>query len=237
LDDGSHGVPAIGDYTTIVWILGKGIGDTIRVTDEVGQRVDLTIVALLHDSIFQGSVFVSERTMKQMYPTRSQYSYFLFKGGDAGAASKIEGSLASYGMRAKLVKDVVASNMKVELTYVSLLQSLLVVGVVIGTFGFAAKVSKEVVERRFEIGVMRAVGVDRNTLMALMFGENLFILLLGFGVALLSALVASLLFLHMMPPLLDSLALLGVLLLAIVLAMIAPLSKASRMSVADCIRN
>lgn len=234
---GSHGIPAIGDYTTVVWILGKGVWDTIHITDETGRGVDLTIVALLHDSIFQGRVFVSESTMKQLYPTQSQYGYFLFKGGDADTASRIEGSLASYGMRAKLVKDVVASNMKVELTYVSMLQALLIVGVIIGTFGFAAKVSKEVVERRYEIGVMRAVGVDRNSLMVLMFGENLFILLLGFGVALLSAFVASFLFLHMMPPLLDSLALLGVLSVAIALALLVPLSKASRVSAAECIRN
>jgi ABC-type lipoprotein release transport system permease subunit len=237
LHGSSHGTPAIGDYTTVVWILGKGVGDTVHITDETGHGVELTIVALLHDSIFQGSVFVSERTMKQLYPTQSQYSYFLFKGvGTADTASRIEGSLASYGMRAKLVKDVVASNMKVELTYVSMLQALLIVGVIIGTFGFAAKVSKEVVERRFEIGVMRAVGVDRNSLIALMFGENLFILLLGFGVALLSAFIASILFLHMMPPLIDSLALLGILLGAVAIAMIAPLSKASRMSAAECIR-
>jgi putative ABC transport system permease protein len=231
--DGSM-VPIIGDYTTIVWIFEKGLGGTIRVTDESGHAVELRIVAILHDSIFQGSVFLSEPAMKRLYPTQSQYNMFLFRAAGNGTegskrvetvAAGLEGSLASYGFRARPVDELAAGFIKVDMAYVSMLQAMLAAGILIGTLGFAAKAARETIERRFELGVMRAIGVPRGRLERLALGENMFIFLLGFGIALGAAAAASAIFLGGLPSLADTLVLFGLLFWVVALSTIWPVRR------------
>jgi putative ABC transport system permease protein len=243
-------VPCIADYTTVVWILEKGIGGTIRIQDEAGHPEDLRIVGILHDSIFQGSIFISESCIRALYPTQSQYDHFLVRvgegsGGNGGsgrdaqvkaAAELLESALADYGMSARPVKDIVLDFVKVDLAYVSILQAMLASGVILGTLGFGAKVARETLERRHELGVMRAVGFQKATLLGLMLGENLFIFLLGFGTAALAAVLSALLFLGMVPPPVETLELLLFLLAVIIAATLVPLRKAMGRSAADNLR-
>jgi ABC-type antimicrobial peptide transport system permease subunit len=242
--DGSV-VPVIGDYTTIVWIFEKGLGGTIRVTDEFGHAVVLKIVAILHDSIFQGSVFLSEPAMKRLYPTQSQYNMFIFKivdnatGGknevDAVAAS-LEASLSSYGFGATSVKEMAAGFILVDMAYVSMLQAMLASGIMIGTLGFAAKAARETTERRFELGVMRAIGFSRGRLERLVLGENIFIFLLGFCIALSAAVAASSIFLGSPPSVVDSLLLLGILLAVIAISTVYPVRRFNALPAAGWLR-
>jgi hypothetical protein len=241
--DGSP-VPIIGDYTTIVWIFEKGLGGTIAVQDESGHAVVLKIVAILHDSIFQGSVFLSEPAMKHLYPTQSQYNMFLFKAAGNGTEGKsveavaagLEGSLSSYGFRARPVKDLAASFIRVDMAYVSMLQAMLASGIMIGTLGFSAKVSRETLERRFELGVMRAIGFPRGRLERLVLTENIFIFLLGFCIALAAAAAASSIFLGDLPSLADSLLLFALLLSVITLSTIWPVRRFNAYPVAGWLR-
>jgi putative ABC transport system permease protein len=260
-DEGKGVVPAIGDYTTVVWIFGKGLGGTIPITDEHGNAVRLRIVAILHDSVFQGSVFISEGSMKRLYPTLSQYNMFLFRlhrgwtgegagtngasGAGAGApengsaanvAAALESSLSGYGFSARPVSDLVRDLIRVDLAYVSMLQAMLAAGLLIGTLGFAAKVARETIERRFELGVLRAVGFRRGQIARLLVQENVFIFLLGFGLALASALPASYLFLHDLPPPLDTLAVLVLLLGVITGSALAPARRFNDSSPASVLR-
>jgi ABC-type antimicrobial peptide transport system permease subunit len=238
-------VPVIGDYTTIVWIFEKGLGGTITVTDESGHAVVLKIVAILHDSIFQGSVFLSEPAMKRLYPTQSQYNLFLFKitanvtdkrsGVDAVAAG-LESSLSSYGFGARPVNELSEGFIKVDMAYVSMLQAMLASGIMIGTLGFSAKVARETTERRFEMGVMRAIGFQRGRLERLVLAENIFIFLLGFGIALAAAVGASSIFLGSLPSEVDSLLLLGILLAVIVLSTLYPMRRFNALPAAGWLR-
>jgi len=238
-------VPIIGDYTTIVWIFEKGLGGTITVQDESGHAVVLKIVAILHDSIFQGSVFISEPAMKRLYPTQSEYNIFLFRiaynatdkrSGVSAVAAGLESSLSSYGFRARPVNELSEGFIKVDMAYVSMLQAMLASGIMIGTLGFFAKVARETTERRFELGVMRAIGFPRGRLERLVLAENIFIFLLGFGIALAAAVMASMIFLGNLPSAVDSLLLLGILLAVIVISTLYPVRRFNALPVAGWLR-
>jgi len=242
-------IPVFADYTTAVWILQKGIGDRLRIADEEGKAVDLKLAGILHDSIFQGSVFISEGNLRALYPTQSQYDHFLLKvgsdvkgtGGDRDAqaravADSFGSALADYGMSARPVKEIVAELISVDLAYASMLQAMMVSGVLLGTLGFGAKVAREALERRHELGVMRAIGFKKRSLLGLLVGENLFIFALGFGAALLAASLSAILFLGVAPPLFETLVLLAFLVAVIAAATLAPLRRTLGSTAADNLR-
>jgi len=204
------------------------------VTDEFGHAVRLRIVAILHDSIFQGSVFLSEAAMKRLYPTQAVHNMFLFRlansdgvgGKDVGvAAAALESSLASFGFSARAVRDIAADFIKVDMAYATMLQAMLAAGIMIGTLGFAAKVARETMERRFELGVMRAIGFQRGRLERLVLGENMFIFCLGFAIALAAAAAASLIFLGNLPSAPDTVLLFGILMMVTAISTVWPVRR------------
>jgi len=117
-----------------------------------------------------------------------------------------------------------------------MLQAMLAAGIMIGTLGFAAKAARETIERRFELGVMRAIGFPRGRLERLVLGENLFIFIMGFGIALAAAAAASSIFLGNLPSLADTLLLLALLLSVIALSTIWPVRRFNAYPVAGWLK-
>ena len=76
LDDGS--IPAIVDQSTAMWALGKSIGDTLTYTDENGNSFQVTLAGLLSNSIFQGSVLISEEHFMDAFSLIRRLSNFTF---------------------------------------------------------------------------------------------------------------------------------------------------------------
>ena len=62
-------VPAIGDEATVRWALGKKVGDTIAYVDERGNTFQLRIVAIIPNSILQGSLVISESNFIERFPS------------------------------------------------------------------------------------------------------------------------------------------------------------------------
>ena len=80
------------------------------------------------------------------------------------------------------------------LIYLDLLtfQSLGGLGLLLGTFGLAAVQLRSVLERRGELALMRAAGLRRRTLAAMVMWENGLLLVGGLATGLVAALVAIL---------------------------------------------
>src|SRR5262249_2586259 len=57
-------VPAIGDEASIVWALGKQVGDTLTYLDERGRLFKVRLVGALANSILQGNLLISEDEFK-----------------------------------------------------------------------------------------------------------------------------------------------------------------------------
>jgi ABC-type antimicrobial peptide transport system permease subunit len=187
-------VPVIGDYNTIVWILGLNLGSSISVLDENGDIVQLKIVGIIGNSIFPGTLLLWDENFDSMYPTSSGYQMFLFKSQESDLKSQIldlESALWDYGFDAVTVLSQVVENIETENTYISIFQVILVFGLVIGTLGFGIVASRNALERRREIGILRAMGFSQNTVMKTLLYENTYVVLTGIGIGLVSGILAS----------------------------------------------
>jgi len=177
-------IPAIGDYNTVVWILGLELGSTIEIQDEWGNTVDLRIVGIIKNSIFQGSLFIWDGWFDSLYPTDPGYTLFLFRSASTShdqetRMRELETELAEYGFEARSVEEQVVENIDIENTYISVFLVLLIFGVIIGTLGVGVVVSRNMLERKWELGILRAMGTTRNTLMKIVLMENSITILSG----------------------------------------------------------
>jgi hypothetical protein len=182
LADGA--VPAIGDANSLTYVLHLKVGDTFE-----SNGVRFRIVDALHDSIFQGELLISEANFLRLYPDEPGFRFFLLKA-PADAVPQIEEALSDYGFDIQSTADRLASFHRVENTYLSTFQALGGLGLVLGTVGLAAILLRNVLERRKELALLRAVGFRPGHLAAMVLAENLLLLLVGLAVGTGCALLA-----------------------------------------------
>jgi putative ABC transport system permease protein len=192
-DLGRDVVAAVGDTTTVFWGLGKGLGDMIPYTDDAGRSFSVRIVGIIDNSVLQGSLLIAERAFTERFPTRAGHSVFLVdapKDKTDPVSSLLSGRMADFGMSIVSTPDRLALFNQVENTYLSVFLVLGGLGLVVGTAGLALVVLRNLLERRGEWAMMRAVGFDRATLVRLAFGEHWGLLVAGLILGTVSSLVA-----------------------------------------------
>jgi putative ABC transport system permease protein len=186
-------VPAIGDYATVVWALGKSLGDEIEYTDEKGQRFHLQIVGMLNNTILQGSLIISEEEFVRRFPSDEGYRMFLVDSDQSdieGLSDKLTLRLADFGLDLTPTTQRLAEFMAVENTYLSIFQLLGVLGLVLGSIGLGLVVLRNVLERRGELAMLQAVGFDKATLKKMIFDEHGGLMLAGLLCGVITALIA-----------------------------------------------
>ncbi len=178
--DGS--VPAIGDANTIQYILHLRVGSEVVAGRSGGTPVRLRLVAALRDSIFQGELLVSESNFLGLFPEQEGFRFFLLDLPPQRAAHLIqplEERLADWGFSLESTKKRLASFHRVENTYLSTFQSLGALGLVLGTVGLATVLLRNVLERRKELALLRAVGYRRLVLSVIIVSENMLLVTAG----------------------------------------------------------
>jgi hypothetical protein len=182
--DGS--IPVIGDANSLNYVLHLKVGDEF-VTDQARLR----IVAALSDSIFQGELIMSEKNFLRLFPSEQGYRYFLIDAPQASeAATTLEDRLSDFGFDAQSTQERLASFHRVENTYLSTFQLLGGLGLALGTLGMAAVLLRNVLERRRELALMRAVGYNSSHFAVMVITENVLMLSLGLAVGFVCALLA-----------------------------------------------
>jgi hypothetical protein len=185
-------VPVAADANSMTYVLHKALGDEIVLAH--GDRpVRLKLVAALADSIFQGELLMSEQQFTRLFPEQQGYRFLLIdvpaaKAADVSAA--IERGAADLGADAVPAAERLMEFHAVENTYLSTFQTLGGLGLLVGTVGLAAVLLRNVLERRRELALLRAVGYGRAQLFAIVLSENAVLLGWGLAVGALSALVA-----------------------------------------------
>ncbi|MBP6823977.1 MAG: ABC transporter permease [Acidobacteria bacterium] len=178
--DNQQPIPAIADANSLAYVLHLKVGDETALTSSRGEVVKIKIVAALADSIFQGELLIAESGFIKTFPDHQGYRVFLAETAKpTETAAALEDKLSDYGFDAISTGEKLASFHQVENTYLSTFQTLGGLGLLLGTFGLGTVLLRNVLERRRELAVMRAVGYQSSHLSLMVLAENA--LLLGCG--------------------------------------------------------
>jgi putative ABC transport system permease protein len=204
-DDGS--IPVLGDFNTLKYSLKKVVGQTIEVPADrpKGQEPDYTlaVAGMFDGSVFQGVLLMSDENFQKLYPDRSGYQYFLIGSRDIekdrftkaeidGLSSLLETQLADAGFDAERVGKRLDDFLAVQNTYLSTFQTLGGLGLLLGTFGLGTVMLRNVLERRSELALLRAVGFRNGSVGWLVAWENAFLLIWGLLAGTVAALLSML---------------------------------------------
>ena len=108
----------------------------------------------------------------------------------AEVSSVLEDRMADFGFDVVSTTERLAAFHRVNNTYLATFQTLGGLGLILGTFGLGAVLLRNVLERRKELSLMRAVGFNAGHLSLMVLAENTFLLLAGLSVGTVSAVVA-----------------------------------------------
>jgi hypothetical protein len=187
-------VPAVGDEATVVWGLGLSVGDRLTYSDDAGRSVDVVIVATIGSSILQGSLLIPEDRFVRRFPSDGGYRVFLVDA-PAGKADAVAGTLTAalgdYGLELTPTPRRLARFNRVQNTYLTIFQVLGALGLALGTVGLAVVVARNVMERRGELALLRAVGWSRGDVRRLLLAEHWLLLALGLAAGVAAAAVAT----------------------------------------------
>jgi hypothetical protein len=190
---GSGVIPAIADANSLEYSLHLPVGGETTIRDGRGTRVRVKIVAALRDSILQGALIVSEANFLRMFPAEEGFRFFLLDVPSARASAvsaALTDRLGDAGLRVQSSRERLAAYHEVENTYLSTFQSLGTLGLVLGTIGLLAVLLRNVLERRAELALLRAIGYRQTTLAAMVIAEHVLLIVCGLACGTVSALVA-----------------------------------------------
>lgn len=178
---------------------GRGVGDTFTVAVPGRAELDLTVGGVYESDLLSGWL-VDQSTADELLPAQQQQVFQVFvvadDGADLGALrSDLEDVLQPYVT--VTVSDVgqftdsLSSQVDILL---GILYGLLALAVVISILGIVNTLGLSVVERRREIGMLRAVGMQRRQVRTAIYVESVLISVYGAVLGLVVGLVFGYLF-------------------------------------------
>jgi len=191
-------VPAVGDYPTVFWALGKNIGDEVEYMDEMGRPFRVRIVGMLAGSVLQGSLIIAEKEFIGRFPSVDGYRVLLVDAPSDKmevVSQKLSSGLADFGLVLTPARERLAAFSAVENTYLSIFTALGGLGLVLGSVGLGLVVLRNLLERRGELAMLRAVGFERSRIRRMVFYEHWGLMLAGLicgGIAAVVAVIPAL---------------------------------------------
>jgi hypothetical protein len=182
------GVPAIVDETTMMWVLKKKIGDELIYQDEWGNDFSVTIAGVVKDSIFQGSLILSEKNLLEKYPSLGGYQLFL--SPDEKARELLQQETADLGGKVTGTKERLAAFHEVENTYIAIFNVLGGLGIILGSVGVGIVTARNLVERKAEFETLRMLGISKLKRSKIVKHEVKSMVAWGLGIGLVSSLIA-----------------------------------------------
>lgn len=192
-------VPAVGDYPTVFWALGKNIGDEVEYRDEMGRPFRVRIVGMLAGSILQGSLVIAEKEFIGRFPSVDGYRVLLIDAPSdkmETVSQKLSSGLTDLGLVLTPAQERLAAFSAVENTYLSIFTALGGLGLVLGSVGLGLVVLRNLLERRGELAMLRAVGFERSRIRRMVFYEHWGLMLAGLLCGGIAAMVAVIPALH-----------------------------------------
>jgi putative ABC transport system permease protein len=148
-----------------------------------GRSVRLTIIAVLSDRapLTMAGIWTSQRTLATAFGSRVVPTVHLFAlkpGVDSvRMAATLESDFLANGMQADAVKKLLADGVSASLTFDRLIEGFMGLGLIVGVAALGVVTTRSVVERRQQIGVLRAIGFRRRMVQGCFLLESSFVAL------------------------------------------------------------
>lgn len=156
----------------------------IEVRSPLDNRVkQLTVVGVIDPqaSMLFG-IYVSEQAFQELFPEPASIAYYVdvAPGTDARALSRqIESGLIQYGVQSSVIADEIAEQTSIARGFIRLIQGFMALGLVVGIAALGVVSFRAVVERRHQIGTLRAIGYRQSMVAAGFLLESTIVTALG----------------------------------------------------------
>jgi putative ABC transport system permease protein len=159
----------------------------IQVEDpQSGQTRSLQVIGVLEDTAFFAPGVMSSRAtvdglVEAPLPAQS-YQFRLKDGVDSGSAAKeLEKAFAQNGLQAVAMEQEIEDGSAAQGLFNNLLMGFMGLGLLVGIAALGVIAARSVVERRQQIGMLRALGFQRGQVRLAFLIESSFVALLGIG--------------------------------------------------------
>ena len=192
-------IPAlVGDAATAMWKLRKSVGkagDVLDYRDERGTPFKVRLVGALPGrlTILQGRLIVSNRHFTRLYPSEGG-DRILLVDVPAGKEDRVKAYLAErldlMGVDFVRTVDRLREFYAVESAYLTMFLALGGLGLLLGSAGMGVLVLRQVLERRNELALLRAVGYSPAAARRVVMAEHRFLLAAGLATGTVAAALA-----------------------------------------------
>jgi putative ABC transport system permease protein len=174
--------------------------DPVKVTirdQQTGKRLTLTVIGVLSDSApeFMSGIWTSQRSLERVFGNRVLPTIHLLAlrpGVDAKAtAQRLESAFLANGLQADSLKEVLADLVAANVTMNRLVMGFMGLGLIVGVAALGVITARAVVERRQQIGVLRAIGFRKRMVQLAFLLESSFVALTSIAVGTLLGLVVA----------------------------------------------
>jgi putative ABC transport system permease protein len=151
-----------------------------------GEERDLRVIGVVDDAAFYaGEVMTPQQTLEALAgaPVSAQ-SYLFDLTDDANAAAvarNLEEGFARNGLQATVLEKEIQDSSAADDIFNSLLTGFMSLGLLVGIAALGVIAARSVVERRQQIGMLRALGFQKGQVRLAFLLESSFIALLGIG--------------------------------------------------------
>ncbi len=155
---------------------------------QTGNVMRLTVIGVLADSapLSMAGITTSQATLEHAFPGRVRPTTYLFalrKSVDAKATAKrLEAAFLANGLQADALSKLLHDTVSASLTFDRLIEGFMGLGLVVGVAALGVISARAVVERRQQIGVLRAIGFRRRMVQAGFLLESSFIALTSIAI-------------------------------------------------------
>lgn len=159
-------------------------GDQLQVytTSQPILSVKVTVAAVMSSFLFNGGfVGTSQLLWKSFHVGSGQFALVKVASGtdSASVANIMKRDFAELGMSTIVIAVVVSDFIQIGQSFLGVFEAFLALGLVVGIAGLGIISIRSVVERRKEIGMLRAIGFRKRMVLAAFFLENSYVALLG----------------------------------------------------------
>ncbi len=162
----------------------------LEVSDAAGEQVvELRVIGVVADqAFFAPTVITGLGTLQELAPVELPFLTYQIVLRDPARAEEVadalEDEFLEHGVQAEPLETTVREFTALNLAFNRLIQGFMGLGLVVGIAALGVIAARAVVERRVQIGVLRAIGFRRGMVQLSFLIESSFIALLGIALGL-----------------------------------------------------